>query len=215
MLFCHMLFRWVIKNNSPRLGHINLIVCLKLSKDWKPNEECSFSPFFFFSHCFHSIYTFIWTNTHVLVHICWLTMVSCFFWPEKNEITAIQQKKMNKINAQELWDIQLKYYGLTMDTDMDYLNIDSIIIILQKPSIVTKSMQKCKFPITLVYNIYIRLNRVIAAKVGHTRLKIWYKPCIIRQFIHSKTAANHVLFASSYTAKQLQTIYYSLNQTHK
>ena len=27
------------------------------------------------------------------------------------------------------------------------------------------------------------------------RLKIWYNPCIIRQYIHSKTAENHVLFS--------------------
>ena len=29
----------------------------------------------------------------------------------------------------------------------------------------------------------------------HTRLKIWYNPCIIRQYIHGKTDENHVLFS--------------------
>ena len=29
-------------------------------------------------------------------------------------------------------------------------------------------------------------------------MKIWYKPCIIRQYIHSKIAANHVLFSSCF-----------------
>ena len=32
---------------------------------------------------------------------------------------------------------------------------------------------------------------------SHTRLKIWYKPCIIRQYLHSKTAASRVLFSNS------------------
>ena len=30
---------------------------------------------------------------------------------------------------------------------------------------------------------------------AHTRLKIWYNPGIIRQYIHSKTDENHVLFS--------------------
>ena len=30
---------------------------------------------------------------------------------------------------------------------------------------------------------------------GHTRLKIWYNPCIIRQYIHNRTAENHLLFS--------------------
>ena len=31
---------------------------------------------------------------------------------------------------------------------------------------------------------------------GHTRLKIWYHLCIIRQYIHSKTSENHQLFSN-------------------
>ena len=52
---------------------------------------------------------------------------------------------------------------------------------------------------------YLRHVRVIQFWViqklpgVHTRLKIWYKPCIIRQYIHSKTAENHVLFSKWYT----------------
>ena len=33
------------------------------------------------------------------------------------------------------------------------------------------------------------------AKGDHTRLKIWYNPSIIRQYIHIKTAENHELFS--------------------
>ena len=51
--------------------------------------------FKFICHCFRSInYTFIWTNTHVHVHI--LLINNCFnhaFFDRQNEITAIQQRK--------------------------------------------------------------------------------------------------------------------------
>ena len=30
----------------------------------------------------------------------------------------------------------------------------------------------------------------------YTRLKIWYNPCIIRQYIYGKTDENHVLFSN-------------------
>ena len=30
----------------------------------------------------------------------------------------------------------------------------------------------------------------------HTRLKVWYNPCIIRQYIHGKTDETHVLFSN-------------------
>ena len=36
----------------------------------------------------------------------------------------------------------------------------------------------------------------VTVKGGHTLLKIWYKPCIIHQYIHSKTTANHTLFSN-------------------
>ena len=48
--------------------------------------------------------------------------------------------------------------------------------------------------------------------VNNTQFVLKYdKPCIVHQYIHCKTATNHTLFISTYTAKQLQTMYYSLN----
>ena len=36
---------------------------------------------------------------------------------------------------------------------------------------------------------------VYGRQATHTRLKIWYNPCIIRQYIHGKTEKKHVLFS--------------------
>ena len=54
----------------------------------------------------------------------------------------------------------------------------------------------------------------------HTRLKIWYNPCIIRQYIHGKTDENHVLLSNNSTAISLQnnnksTFIYSCMCFHK
>ena len=40
------------------------------------------------------------------------------------------------------------------------------------------------------------INRRVWPPGDHTRLKIWYNPCIIRQNIHGKTDENHVLFSN-------------------
>ena len=37
-----------------------------------------------------------------------------------------------------------------------------------------------------------------AVSGDHTRLKIWYNPVIIRQYIHGKTVENHVLLKCEY-----------------
>ena len=39
-------------------------------------------------------------------------------------------------------------------------------------------------------------DAVYKNKGDHTRLKIWYNPCIIRQYIHGKTDENHVIFSN-------------------
>ena len=42
----------------------------------------------------------------------------------------------------------------------------------------------------------------------YTTIKIWYNPCIIRQYIHSKTDENHVLFSFLYnTASKCGILY--------
>ena len=45
--------------------------------------------------------------------------------------------------------------------------------------------------ISLVYWVNLFKTHCLG---GHTRLQIWYNPCIIRQYMNSKTAENHVLF---------------------
>ena len=42
---------------------------------------------------------------------------------------------------------------------------------------------------------YKNENNTWFSSGDHTRLKIWYNPCIIRQYIHGKTDENHVLFS--------------------
>ena len=39
------------------------------------------------------------------------------------------------------------------------------------------------------------MHRRVEPPDCHTRLNIWYNPCIIRKYIHSKTAEKHVLFS--------------------
>ena len=38
-------------------------------------------------------------------------------------------------------------------------------------------------------------------------LKIWYNPCIIRQYIHGKTNENHVLFSNYFQNKKIHLIF--------
>ena len=46
-----------------------------------------------------------------------------------------------------------------------------------------------------IYLMITKLWYSIRMTIIDTRLKIWYNQCIIRQYIHSKTAENHILFS--------------------
>ena len=45
------------------------------------------------------------------------------------------------------------------------------------------------------FAVYVLANNTQVVPYFY-RLKIWYNPCIIRQYIHSKTAENHLLFSN-------------------
>ena len=47
----------------------------------------------------------------------------------------------------------------------------------------------------IIHGLYHIFYRRVWPPGDHTRLKIWYNPCIIRQYIHGKTDENHVSFS--------------------